>query len=523
MSLLSSVRFPWSARLFLTVFLAIAIIPATCVTIFLLLRYADSQSKRAEEGLQDSAAGIARAIDAEFATALTSLQILRTSGLLSGLDLGPFEQRLRNTTAETGRVFALLDAMGKPLINTVPVPRAPLAPQMSPQIAHLAEGRNSFISGVMHDPGTNEPFAFVGVRLTRSGSEILYLVTFLYSESFGDITNNAGVPDNWVVSIVDSQGVHVRRSHLNEKFQGMPLVETLVRHMERGGTGVLRTISHENIELISTVAYAPKSGWAAAVGLPVEQLEAPLKQSLEYLFMWAAIVVMFSLLALFHIARAFDRGFKAMRDSTQQLWRAESIEPHHSPIAEFADMSATMADVSRELHKHRSMLEDLVAERTDELVSEMQRRRESEAQLRQLQKMEAIGRLTGGLAHDFNNMLAVIMGALSLVQQRLARGDVDIGRFVANAMQGAESAATLTNRLLAFSRQHSAPKRSTATNLFRPCPNFCAERCPKTSKLKLSCRRGCGRFTSTPPALKAQFLTLQSTPVTRCPRGASSR
>jgi PAS domain S-box-containing protein len=78
---------------------------------------------------------------------------------------------------------------------------------------------------------------------------------------------------------------------------------------------------------------------------------------------------------------------------------------------------------------------------------------QAEAQLRQLQKMEAVGQLTGGIAHDFNNMLSVVIGGLSLVQRRLDRGNTDVATLIEAAMDGARRAGALTQRLLAFSRQ----------------------------------------------------------------------
>lgn len=87
------------------------------------------------------------------------------------------------------------------------------------------------------------------------------------------------------------------------------------------------------------------------------------------------------------------------------------------------------------------------------MVEEMGGREEAEAKVRQMQKMEAIGQLTGGVAHDFNNMLAVIISALQLAQRRLERGDGGAGRFIDAAMDGARRAATLTSRLLAFARR----------------------------------------------------------------------
>jgi signal transduction histidine kinase len=77
-----------------------------------------------------------------------------------------------------------------------------------------------------------------------------------------------------------------------------------------------------------------------------------------------------------------------------------------------------------------------------------------ETKIRQMQKMEAIGQLTGGIAHDFNNLLAVIVGSLNLLQKRIRRGDTDVKKFVDAALEGADRAATLTKRLLNFSRQY---------------------------------------------------------------------
>jgi PAS domain S-box-containing protein len=75
--------------------------------------------------------------------------------------------------------------------------------------------------------------------------------------------------------------------------------------------------------------------------------------------------------------------------------------------------------------------------------------RDSEARLRHAQKLQAIGQLTGGVAHDFNNMLAVIIGNAELLEDMYGR-DVEP---VTGILQAAKNAAEMTRRLLAFSRQ----------------------------------------------------------------------
>ena len=77
----------------------------------------------------------------------------------------------------------------------------------------------------------------------------------------------------------------------------------------------------------------------------------------------------------------------------------------------------------------------------------------------QAQKMDAIGKLTGGVAHDFNNLLAGIVGSLDLARMRLASGG-EVERFLDNAMAAAERGATLTQRMLAFARRQELKLQS---------------------------------------------------------------
>ena len=85
---------------------------------------------------------------------------------------------------------------------------------------------------------------------------------------------------------------------------------------------------------------------------------------------------------------------------------------------------------------------------------------ELEDQLRQSQKLEVIGQLASGVAHDFNNLLTVVIGNLDRLSRRFGEGNPDLERYVAGARSGAERAAGLSQRLLAFSRrQPLAPMR----------------------------------------------------------------
>lgn len=98
------------------------------------------------------------------------------------------------------------------------------------------------------------------------------------------------------------------------------------------------------------------------------------------------------------------------------------------------------------------------------LRSEMTQREAAELQLRQAQKMEALGHLTGGVAHDFNNMLAIIVGNLEMLIRKLPEQEVRSLNFANNALGGAMRAAELTKRLLAFSRQQPLQPKAIDIN-----------------------------------------------------------
>jgi len=86
------------------------------------------------------------------------------------------------------------------------------------------------------------------------------------------------------------------------------------------------------------------------------------------------------------------------------------------------------------------------------IARDVTERRQLENMVRQSQKLEAIGRLSGGLAHDFNNLLCVINGHTELLTEVLQPGDAGM-RSVTQIRKAADSAAALTRQLLAFSRR----------------------------------------------------------------------
>jgi signal transduction histidine kinase/CheY-like chemotaxis protein len=115
-------------------------------------------------------------------------------------------------------------------------------------------------------------------------------------------------------------------------------------------------------------------------------------------------------------------------------------------------------------------LDRLRTQRSD-LEAEIKLREEAEGRLRQAQKLEVVGQLTGGIAHDFNNLLTIIFGNLETLRRRLSKLPLEkfglaviASKPIEAALHAAESAAQLTHRLLAFSRQQPLDPRQLDLN-----------------------------------------------------------
>jgi PAS domain S-box-containing protein len=102
-------------------------------------------------------------------------------------------------------------------------------------------------------------------------------------------------------------------------------------------------------------------------------------------------------------------------------------------------------------------LNETLERRVDEAVAE---RGAAMAQLHEAQKLETLGQLTGGVAHDINNLLTPITGALDLLNRRFGESDPKAARLIDGGLQSAERAKILVNRLLSFARRQALETRA---------------------------------------------------------------
>jgi two-component system NtrC family sensor kinase len=133
------------------------------------------------------------------------------------------------------------------------------------------------------------------------------------------------------------------------------------------------------------------------------------------------------------------------RSSIAREWRAQSFMHLYFGVPAVIGLLTLIVLARRQNRREYASLA--------KLQREMVHRQELEAQLHHSQRLESLGRLTGGVAHDFNNLLAVVSGSLELLRKRVPPELQREHQFIDRALAGVARGSQLNRRLLSFARQ----------------------------------------------------------------------
>ncbi|WP_309628802.1 PAS domain S-box protein [Brevundimonas sp.] len=194
-------------------------------------------------------------------------------------------------------------------------------------------------------------------------------------------------------------------------------------------------------------------------------------------------------------------------NSGDYRWLKSFSRPRFGPGGEVVGFVGVAFDVTdaRRVEHDLKRINELLEDRVGDALAE---KAKAEADLMHAQRMEAVGRLTGGVAHDFNNLLTVVIGALDLI---LKSPDDAARRHKLGeaALSAARRGERLTHQLLAFSRRQALRPETVDINaLIRESDPLLRRAVGEAVAYKLKLRRGGARVIVDPAQFEAALLNL---------------
>jgi signal transduction histidine kinase/CheY-like chemotaxis protein len=443
--------------------LVLAVLIPALITAALLLANA-YRHERASISRQmiETTRALSLVVDRQIGQDRVLLEALAASPALKAGDWAAFDAQAREATRDTGNWVAVARD-GVQLVNTH-VPRGATLPQSTNAGITWSQrpGQRLMVSNLFYSRLSRKPILALEFKLPRPDGGAINLAVLRDAASFNQVWSDQNYPSQWLGSIVDARGIIVARNQNAAARVGTSASPSMRHRLDTMPSGVAETTTLDGVKSVTAWARSPEYGWSVVVAAPRAEINAVAQRSLAWagLLGLALLAVGVGLAGL--VARGLVRPVEALADSAQAWAAGQPAQTTPSGVREIDALADSLAQASgavqahqRELQELNASLEARVAERTRELA-------EATETLVQVQKMEAIGRLTGGVAHDFNNLLMAVLGNLDLLARRIA--DPKHLKYVEQARAAGERGAKLTAQLLAFARRQRLEARPIDVN-----------------------------------------------------------
>jgi signal transduction histidine kinase/CheY-like chemotaxis protein len=400
------------------------------------------ETQAATQHVRDLARSLSAAVDSELDKRAVIARTLGASQSLRDDDLQRFYENARLATEGTPNTVLVVDAtrqvlntrkpFGQPLPARGWLPDPPLI-SGEPQVTELLTSQTTgdpVITVFAPQPGVSPQRYNIGVAF--------------HPDVIQRLMDQQTIPPGAVTSVLDGKYRTVARNKDPKKWLGSRAASATVAAASNGLLDQqFESVTREGESTIAFVARSPRYGWTVAVGLPRSALAKPAIRVTLQAFLAAGLLAAIGLLLALYFARQIGGPVLALSDAAAELGRDRVPAPLRTGLSEADQVGAALHEAGLRSARATELLESRVAEAI---------RQTQEAQTRLLdgQKHEAIGRLTGGLAHDLNNFLQTMSTGLQVLD-RLVKEDP--GRRVIEASTRAlDKAATLVRQMLAFGR-----------------------------------------------------------------------
>ncbi|MES2958154.1 MAG: ATP-binding protein, partial [Pseudomonadota bacterium] len=299
------------------------------------------------------------------------------------------------------------------------------------------------------DRGGNGDAAIIH-PVQRNGETVLNIVVTLRAAEMQRIIDAQALPEGWIGTVLDSRGTVVARHPGGIAFVGRSATGDLKQLMSTSREAFFNSVSLDGLPMVGYFRTSARD-WTYVAAMPQSQFAGYIPQAAVQVVVGALLLLALAVGGAFLVSRRIVATVQSLRDIAARMRAGEPVPPGRTGIAEFDDVAAALTQAANALQDHGHELErqvDAAVERT----------RQAEQRASQSQRIEALGRLTGGVAHDFNNLLGVISNSAHLIQRHADSPDLKAP--VAATLRAVEAGSRLTQHLLRVAgRRPLSPER----------------------------------------------------------------
>ena len=426
---------------------------AMLMTLGLLTDAFQRQRASTIQQLGATARALSLAVDGEILQRRVVLGALAASPALQSGDLKAFEAEARASPVGQDSWILLLSPDGHVVIDTDPRASHPTVLGGARRAASWADllRRGERISGL--ETRQRRLIVHLDRLITVNGRPTYELgVVMLPSAIQTLLTQN--LPASWYASIADVNGMLLARNKDPQRWVGTSVSRALQHALTKAPAGVYESAAKDGVLTLAAYNRSPATHWTVIVAVPRRDA-GDMIHSLQWLSAaGAALLLMGGALTLWFV-RGVARAVRRLEAYANSLDGGPVSPPERTGLREIDFIAAALAATANRVHARETEMQ-----RINETLEE--RVREASARLVQSQKVEAIGRLTGGVAHDFNNLLTAVIGNLDLLRRKLE--EERLRGFADNALSAAQRGAKLTAQLLAFARKQALTREPVDVN-----------------------------------------------------------
>jgi signal transduction histidine kinase/CheY-like chemotaxis protein len=410
--------------------------------------YKEEQASQTR-GMTEATRAFALLVNNELQKRTSNLQALANAPSLARGDYAEFYEHATRVAPTPDTTVILADLQGRQLLNTRLTRGAPLPVRRFSNLGELMRRQGSdkvLISDLFLAPvGKRQDFS-IQVPV-RTGPEPYVLIMGINASTLQRLFVSQHFPREWIASIVDRNGIVVARSRDPGRWVGKPMSGSMHARIRGNDEGVYESRSLDGIDVRAFVSTVPDTGWKVLVSIPIEEVRRVPMQAAALLAGLMALLLVLGLLAARWIANRAIAPIEYLGRSAERLGKGEELAYQPQGVAELDSVGRRMAEASHQIRDSKTQLEQRVAE----AVTATER---AQRALLQSQKLEALGRLTGGIAHEFNNLLQTLTTALQLAEMTSTQPKVQ--KLIETCKRTVSRATALTGQLGSFGRVQEA-------------------------------------------------------------------